>query len=115
MRVKLRNRIHHNLLLVLAQLRIHWQRQNLIRGAFALGEVAAFVAHGLERLLQMQRHRIVDLAADLSLRKKCAQLIPPWGADHVLMEDMYAARIGVGKYDAVYRRLGLDTEFPARR
>src|SRR5215218_3735923 len=55
--------------LVVRELGVHGDRQHLAAGALALGELAFLVAQVGEALLQVQRHGIVDRAADAVLRQ----------------------------------------------
>ena len=91
--VELRNRCHHALLLVFAQLGEHGQRQHFFGGALRLRQIAGLVSQIGEALLQMQRNGIVNLGADTLLGQETSQLIAPPRADHVLMVDV----IGLGK------------------
>ncbi len=55
-------------------------------------EVAAAVLKIGEALLQMQRHRIVDLRADPALCQELPQRVAALHAQDVLVEDVAAAR-----------------------
>ena len=58
------------------------------------------VAERFQAFLQMQWKRVEDLAADLVLAEVCAQVVSSWGANDVLVEDVFGAGIGVGQDDA---------------
>ncbi len=44
--------------------------------------------------MQVQRERVVDLAADLAVGEVLAEIVAAWCADDVLVKDMGGARIG---------------------
>jgi len=73
-----------------------------VRGSFADGEVAAFVAKACEAALQVQRERVVDLGTDLTVGEVLAELVAAGSADDVLVEDMSSVRGGEGKHDAFF-------------
>src|SRR5258708_2155942 len=58
---------HHSLLLSPPQLREHRQRHNLGSRLLRTREIAGPVPEPCIRILQMQRHRIVDACADARL------------------------------------------------
>ena len=62
-------------------------------GGFAQRKVALFVAEARQTRLQVQRQRVVNLAADLTVGEVLPQSVPPRRANDVLMEDMAGARI----------------------
>ncbi len=73
-------------------------------GGFADGKVALFVAEAGEAGLEMERERVVDLAADLLVGEVLAEGVAAWGADDVLVEDVASAWVGDGKDDAFVDR-----------
>ena len=82
------------MLLVFAQFRVDGQRKNLAGRLFADRKVALFIPQTLEASLLMERKRVVDLAADLALCKKRAQLVPTRSANYILVEDRRSSRVG---------------------
>ena len=74
-----------------------WKRENFACCPLALGKVALPIAQESQRLLLMERERVVDLRPDAVLRKPCPQFIPARNADDVLVEDVVGARVGPGR------------------
>ena len=87
------------------ELRVHWQRQRLVRGRFPLGERAGWVAQVREALLQMHRDGVIDFRSDALLLERGFQLIAPRHADHVLVEDV-AVRHDLREHDLRRPRRG---------
>lgn len=81
---------------------------------FADGEVALLVAETGQAGLQVQRHGVVDLAADLAVGEVLAEFVAARGADDVLVEDVAGARIGDGEDYAFFcecrREIGVAEE-----
>jgi hypothetical protein len=50
---------------LLFEVRMHWQRKDRLSKALADGEVTALITKESAYLLKVQRHRIVNTAADL--------------------------------------------------
>src|ERR1044071_1281412 len=83
------NPVYNIILLFFSQLRINRQRERFFRCRFGLREVTLLVSEILETLLQVQRNRIVDLAADVVALQMLHQRITiSRHTDHVLMKDM---------------------------
>jgi hypothetical protein len=62
----------HALLFIRPELGEDGKGQNLACGALALREIPLAIAQESQRLLEVERQRIVDLAADLPLRQVLA-------------------------------------------
>ncbi len=96
--------VDYGLLLVFSEFRVHGQGQYLVGGAFGFGEVASLVAQCGQAGLQVERQRVVDLAADLAVGEVLAEGVAAGDSDHVLVEDVSSTRVGVGQDDAVLNR-----------
>src|SRR3989442_15271953 len=78
--------------LLIAELRIHRDREHLARDPLGHGKVALAVSQELGRLLEVDRHRAVDLSPDAALGEALAQIVAPstGQAGRVLIEDVAA-------------------------
>src|SRR2546427_6689814 len=83
---------HDHSLLFFGDFRAHGQRQHLITGALASGEIPRGVSQILERLLQVQRRRVVNLRWDPLESKVLLELVPLIHADRVLVIDVVTLR-----------------------
>src|SRR5438045_8284318 len=81
------DRVADSLELVVGELREHWKRQHLGRDALGHRQVALAVAQELRRLLEVDRHGIVDLSADAALAEVRSERVTPAASD--------ADRVGV--------------------
>src|SRR5262249_46427708 len=81
------NRGRDALGLLVGELGVHREREDLVRHALGHWEIALAVAQELGRLLQVDRHRVVDLRAD-ALR---AEIL----AHRVALAPRHADRVGV--------------------
>ena len=70
------------------QFRVNRKRQTFLCELFADWEIACTVSQISETLLQMQRQRIVDLAADAVFRQTVLKAIAVLCANHKLVVDM---------------------------
>src|SRR4029079_17565733 len=66
---KLGDTVYYVFLLFRLQLRIDRQRESFPRRAFGLRKVAFPVAEIAKVLLQMQRHRVINIGTDITFRK----------------------------------------------
>ena len=88
-------------LLVFAELGVDWQGENLGGGSLGFGEVTGTVAEVGEGGLEVEGQGIVDFGTYAEPGEVGAELVAAWRADHVLMEDVQGAGIGVGQDDTV--------------
>ncbi len=87
---------------VFAEFGIDRQGQDFVGGLFSDGEVALLVPEGLQALLQVEREWVIDFAADFVFGEVGAKGVAVGGADDVLVEDMFGARVGIGENDALF-------------
>src|SRR5215468_7269845 len=71
-----------------AQFGIHRQRQNLACNVLCVGEVAGLVSERGIEWLQVQRHGIIDGAADFAIGEEFLKCITAVTANRVLMKDV---------------------------
>jgi hypothetical protein len=86
---KFHDRFYNARDLILAQFGIHGQRENFLRGALGVREVASVVAERCVQLLQVQRVGIVDGAADFSLTEEFLEGVALFDANGVLVVDVF--------------------------
>src|SRR6266849_852681 len=113
-------RLRHARELGRPQFRVHRQRQHLLCGMLGVRKISDFVRQRGIKRLEVQRHGIVDGAADLFLLENLAQGVALFHANRVLMEDMFIALGNQGRHDAgnlrkmagVFRGMGLPRALP---
>src|SRR5689334_10853878 len=82
------NGVNDGLLLIHRELRVDRNREALVRGALGRRKISATIAQILETGLQVERHRIVNLVANLFAIEMRFQAVAIGHADHKLIEDM---------------------------
>src|SRR6266481_4767700 len=92
LRVEIRNRADHRLLLLGRDFGIDWQGQHFAAGAFGFGKISRLVSQAGKRGLQVQRIRIVNLRSYSHRLQVLPQLIALLCANHILIIDMAALR-----------------------
>src|SRR5258708_21354590 len=117
-----RDGINNSLLLRGGQLRIDRQRQRSLGGFFAFRKRALLVAEIDEAFLQVHRHGIIHLRANLLLPQIVLRSLAILDADNILVEDVsrlclgslhLATESGTGEGGLIERRVLLPARRPA--
>ena len=102
LRVEGRDALDDVLQLLGLQLREHRQRERLGCRLLGGGEIPRCIAKIGEAFLPMQRYRIVDLGADIVLRKIGPECIAARDTQHVLVPDVTNSRRSVWQTNTLH-------------
>src|SRR5688572_3198531 len=105
--VEVSHGVHHRVLLLGAQLRVHRKGDRLRSGGFAHRQAAGAIAQEPETGLQMERKRVVHSTSDAAGLEVLQELVPPGNPEGILVENVLVGRVYRGGSDRAHRREAL--------